>query len=297
MFTCRVCYSTYNVTETLKANSKNVIALELGKGWWGMGYFGNVSLWLQMTIEYKSGYKQIITSDLSWKGNKSAWVYDNIYNGTTYDERLAISKWNTVEYNDAEWNNATTVVKPNGTLEAQPEPPIKIIQNLKPTKVTNPKEGVYIFDFGQNFSGWCKLKLPKLTENNIITLIHSEVLSAAGTIEVANLRTAVQTDKFISSGNNLNVEFEPAFTYHGFRFVQIEGLPMAPTLDSIIARVISTDIKNTSTISFSSELFNELQHNIYWTHVSNYMSIPTPCNQRDERVGWTADTHLYVFNF
>lgn len=178
--------------------------------------------------------------------------------------------------------------------------PIRVCETVKPGSISNPKPGVWVYDFGQNFSGWCRLRVngPAGTE---ISLKHAEILYADGTVNQENLRSAKATDRYILEGNGTET-YEPRFTYHGFRYVQIEGFPGKPDLKTLEGRVVHTDFAPLGSFECSNPLINRIWENAWWGFKTNFHSIPTDCPQRDERQGWmgdaqvAADTGLFDFD-
>jgi alpha-L-rhamnosidase len=176
-------------------------------------------------------------------------------------------------------------------LDAQVGPPIRRTQELKALKITEPRPGVAIFDLGQNMVGWARLKV-RGPAGTRVTLRHGEMLNRDGTLFTANLRRARATDEYILRGGETEV-FEPHFTYHGFRYVELTGYPGKPSLDAVTGVVIHSDIPRAGKFECSHPLVNQLQRNIDWTQRGNFFSIPTDCPQRDERLGWTGDAQLF----
>jgi len=176
-------------------------------------------------------------------------------------------------------------------LSAQMNEPVKIVETLKPVKVFKSKNGTYIYDIGQNIAGWVELSLPYKTSGEII-LRYGEVLNEDSTLYTANLRTAKQTDTYIVCKEE-NVHYEPRFTYHEFRYVEISGLPQPPSINIITAKVVASSSPVTGEFETSHKDINKLWHNILWTQRGNMHSVPTDCPQRDERAGWMGDAQVF----
>lgn len=283
----RVLYTTYDVTPLLQ-EGRNAVAILLGKGRLG----DRVAL-VEINIELEGGRRIEVVSDESWKAAQGPIVADDVYNGEVYDARLEMAGWDRAGFDDGAWKPAAAVEGPKGVLSAQMMPPIRVVDTLVPLKMTSPRPGAYVYDMGQNFSGWVQLRVsgPRGTR---VTLRHSELLYEDGTLNVENLRKAKATDSYILRGDGGEEVWEPRFTYHGFRYVELTGYPGAPRLDSIRGRVVHSDVAATGGFASSKTLLNQLQKNIVWGIGSNLFSIPTDCNQRDERLGWMADAHLYA---
>ena len=165
--------------------------------------------------------------------------------------------------------------------------PIRVTQTLKPISIAEPKPGVFIFDLGQNLVGWCRLKVSGKAGTQV-TLRHAETLNADGTLYLANIRGARVTDIYTLKGKGTEI-WEPRFTYHGFRYVEVTGFPGRPTLAAIAGRVVHDDLESAGDFTCSNPLLNRIYQNIVWGTKGNYRSLPTDCPQRDERQGWLGD--------
>jgi alpha-L-rhamnosidase len=295
----RVQYQTYDVTKMLK-QGKNAIGAILGEGWYAgkIAWFGknqygnNPALLMQLVIEYSDGTKETITTDNSWKAAKGPIIANDIYAGETYDARKELNGWNQPGYDDSGWKAVKVKDDYKGKLVAQADPPVQVEQEIKPKKVTEPKPGVFVFDLGQNMVGSVRLKV-KGNAGKVVTIRHGEVLSPDGTVYTANLRSAEATDRYILKGEEDEV-YEPRFTFHGFRYVEITGYPGTPTVDAITGRVMHTAAPFTGKFETSSDMLNQLQSNITWGQRGNFLSIPTDTPARDERLGWTGDINVFI---
>lgn len=161
-------------------------------------------------------------------------------------------------------------------------------RDLRPVALTQPKPGVWVFDLGQNFSGWNRLRVQG-PAGTTVTLRHAEVLNPDGTLYTTNLRAAQVTDQFVLAGTGQAETFEPRFTVHGYRYVELTGLPSAPTLDTITGRAAWTNGEEIGGFDTSDPMLDKLQNAIVWGQRSNMLYVPTDCPQRDERLGWTGD--------
>ena len=283
----RVLYATYDVTSLLQ-RGPNAIAVTLGEGWYG----GRVLL-LQLNVEMEGGGRLEVATDSTWKVTQGPIIADSIYNGESYDASRETPGWERPGYDDSKWKLASLVEGPKGVLSAQLMPPIRVVDTIVPLKMTSPKPGVYVYDMGQNFSGWVQLRL-KTRLRATIRLRHAELLYDDGTLNVENLRRARATDTYVTRAHGGEEVWEPRFTYHGFRYVELTGFPGTPTLDTIRGRVVHTDVRPAGGFAASKTILNQIQRLILWGITSNLHSIPTDCNQRDERMGWMADAHLYA---
>ncbi|WP_167617963.1 glycoside hydrolase family 78 protein [Maribellus sediminis] len=302
----RIQYQTYDVTDLLKAD--NAIAAKLGDGWFRgfigfsgqRNYYGDeLALIAQLQITYKDGGSETINSDGSWKVNNGPIVESDIYNGELYDANLEIPGWNKPGFSDGNWSSATSVDVSKDLLVAPQGSPVKAVEELKPiAQMTTPK-GEMVYDMGQNMVGWLRIKL-KGEKGDTVRIKFAEVLDKEGNIYTANLRSAKATDTYIF-GESGEITYEPSFTFHGFRFVQLIGVKAAPALEDLTGVVIYSDMPSTGSFECSDPLINQLQHNIRWGQKGNFLDVPTDCPQRDERLGWTGDAQAFSmtagFNF
>ena len=200
---------------------------------------------------------------------------------------MELGDWSQPGYDDAAWQAAQPLPAPTGEVVAQMIEPIRVTETIKPIAVTEPQPGVFIFDMGQNMVGWCRLKVSGPAGTRVM-LRHAETLKPDGTLYLANIRGAKVTDVYTLKGQGTEV-WEPRFTYHGFRFVEVSGFPGTPTLDAIEGRVVHDDVRPTGQFECSNPLVNQIYKNVVWGVQGNYRSIPTDCPQRDERQGWLGD--------
>ena len=250
--------------------------------------FGPPRLLLQMDIFYRNGSTAHIVSDGRWKATDAGPVRaNNEYDGEDYDARREMPGWDRPGFADAAWSRADTLPAPGGVLSAQTMFPIRVVQTLRPVAITHPAPGVVIFDMGQNMAGWCRLAVsgPAGTQ---ITLRHAERLRADGGLYTDNLRSATQTDHYTLRGGGPEV-YQPRFTIHGFRYVEVRGFPGTPTRDTLRGEVVRDAVPSAGDFVCSNPLVNRIYHNIRWGVADNYRSIPTDCPQRDERQGWMGD--------
>ena len=296
----RVMVQTYEVTNLLRPGD-NLLAGLLGTGW----YAGHVGLrpephaygamrWLlaQCHIEYADGTEAVIGTDADWRAATGPILFSDLLMGETYDAARAHPGWDHIGFDAADWS--PVIVQPTQPvrLVAQPTPPIRIMQDLMPQTITEPSPGVYIFDLGQNIVGWARLKLGGCPAGTRIRLRFGEMLTEDGQLYTANLRRARATDTLISGGDALT--YEPTFTFHGFRYVELTGCPHAPGPENLTGRVIYNDLPATGLFECGNPLVNQLWSNIVWGQRGNFISIPTDCPQRDERLGWSADAQVFA---
>ncbi len=302
----RLQYQTYDVTNMI--HQKNAIGAVVGDGWYrgNIGftrqskYYGDkIALLVQLEISYTDGSKQVIVSDNSWKVTTGPILESDIYNGEIYDANLEMEGWSRAGFDDNAWKKVAILDHSKDILIAPQGEPVKAIEEIKPVKSLTTPSGEMVIDMGQNMVGWVNLKLQG-TQGDTIRLKFAEVLDKNGNFYTDNLRAAKATDTYILKGNGEEI-FEPNFTFHGFRYVKIEGMQKAPELDQITGVVIHSAVEPTGSFSCSDPLINQLQHNIQWGQRGNFLDVPTDCPQRDERLGWTGDAQVFsptaAFNF
>lgn len=331
-YTKRVFYSTYDVTDAL-VKGENCVGVHLGTGWHKHPCFI-----LQLNIQFTDGTQQsVYTEPAKWDMFISPITNTNIYMGENYDSRFEVTGWDTVSpdlidrFPRQHWKVYANLMPspfgeenpiyanvyhrsficleseaPGGRLEAQPIEPIRVVRTTSPVTLTSPKEGIYVADFGENIAGWVRFTMDSQGDDFLV-LRHSEILFEDGTINQSYLKAA----ELYGSGATMQTEhyrtaaglrtYEPKFTYHGFRFVQIEGCKTPPKPEDIVACVVHSDVTQRGFFKCSNALVNTLQDNILRTEKDNLHSIPTDCPQRDERMGWLNDmTARYeeaIYNF
>jgi alpha-L-rhamnosidase len=295
----RLQYQTYDVTSLLHSG-RNALGAVLGDGWYrGRIGFSNqrnvyghkLGLLLQLRITYADGRAELVTSDGSWRATPGPIRAADIYDGERYDARLEQPGWTSAGFDDHAWQPVRVAGTPNEHLVAPVSPPVRRIQEIRPIAILHTPAGETVFDLGQNMVGWVRLRVQGPAGTNV-TLRHAEVLDRAGNLYTANLRNAVQTDRYTLKGSGVEV-YEPRFTFHGFRYVAVEGYPGQPTLESVTGVVVHSDLARTGSFETSNALLNQLQHNVVWGQKGNFVDVPTDCPQRDERLGWTGDAQVF----
>lgn len=292
----KVQYQIYDVSKLLQKGA-NAAGAILGNMWWSSGMNANfyshgpLCLLVQLQITYPDGKKTLVLSDSTWKFTFSPVVENHIYNGETYDARLEFPGWNKPGFNDNTWGNTSFADTLNKRLVAQQGPPIQIEKELKPVSITEPKTGIYVFDMGQNMAGIARIHI-KAEKGTEIVLRFAELLHDDGTVAQENLRSAKATDRYICSGSGEEV-WQPMFTYHGFRYVEVSGLREKPDTNTLTGLVFHSSAPFRGMFSCSDTLLNTIWKNITWGQRSNMMSVPTDCPQRDERLGWMGDAQIF----
>jgi alpha-L-rhamnosidase len=299
-YTKRVYYQTYDVTDLL-TKSGNTIGAILADGWYA-GYVGfgkkrehygsEPRLFVQLEVEYNDGTRQVVATDEAWKAAYGPLFEADFLMGETYDSRQEIKDWCKYWFDDTGWEEAAVTDHIQAKIQAYPGVPVKKVLKIEPKEITEPKKNVYVFDMGQNFAGWVRLKATAPTGTKIV-LRFAEMLNPDGTIYTANLRAARCTDTYICKGGGEEI-WEPRFTFHGFRYVEITGYPGKPPLDAISGVVVQSNTPLAGAFECSNPMVNQLYKNIVWGQRSNFIEVPTDCPQRDERLGWTGDAQIFI---
>ena len=294
----RLQYQVYDVTKLIR-RGKNAIGILLGNGWY-RGYIGferqknyygkDISLLFQLVMRYKNGHSDTLVSGPGWRSSTGSVRSAEIYNGETIDHREEKEGWTLPDYNDAGWAGVRREDFPKDNLVATLNEPVRKHETFVALKrITTPK-GEQVIDFGQNLVGWVMVKI-KGHPGDTIRLSHAEVLDKEGNFYTDNLRAAKAQDLFILKGQGEEV-FEPHFTFHGFRYIRVEGSdPVDPKDFTAVA--LYSDMAKTGNFECSNPLIDQLQHNIQWGQRGNFLDVPTDCPQRDERLGWTGDAQVF----
>lgn len=303
-----VLYDTYDLTPQLQPGA-NVLGLQLGNGWFNpyqkwwepyrMQWFGSKRALLQLHIEYADGTSEMIVSDGSWKTAPGPVQSACIFDGEVYDATKESPGWDQPGFRDTSWRNANVVEAPGGVLVSHLMQPIKVVERIKPITVNSPKPGVHVFDFKQNFAGWLRLSASG-PRGSRITLRYAEDLKPDGSIDVTSNEKAQATDVYVMKGIGRET-YEPRFTFHGFRYVEVTGYPGAPKLDDLLGCVVHTATESIGEFTCDNELINRIHRATRWAQRSNLMGYPMDCPQRDERLGWFGDAMVSMeeamFNF
>jgi alpha-L-rhamnosidase len=299
----RVLYQVYDVTSSL-VNGNNVISALLGNGWYGSGltwigmhFFPPPTRFIaQLELAYADGTHETVVTDESWKAAASPILQSTIYAGEVYDARREQVDWQKSGFDDSAWKAAAVAPAPAIAVSAERTHPARVIATLNPKRVTPGANGTYIFDMGQNMVGWTTLKV-KGPAGAKVQLRFAEILNPDGTIYTANLRNADATDVYIlrgGNGENDEETFSPHFTFHGFRYIEMTGYPGTPPLDAIKGDVVSSVSGDpVAKLTTSSDLVNQMWSIGIWGQRGNFLSIPTDCPQRDERLGWMGDAGVF----
>lgn len=296
----RIQYQTHDVTELLSSGA-NTLGVELATGWYAgnVGMFGphqygeHPAFLGQLEVTYRDGTTERVLSGTDWRAATGPITLADLLTGENHDARLETTGWLRTGFDDSAWAKAVPAEdEVTGELVAEPDGPCRVIQELKAEKITEPRPGVFVFDLGQNMVGTARLRVTGRA-GTTVRLRHAEVLNPDGTVYTTNLRTAAATDHYTLKGGGRET-YEPRFTFHGFRYVEVTGYPGKPPLDAIVGRVIHTDAPLTMEFETNLPMLNQLHSNITWGLRGNFLSIPTDTPARDERLGWTGDINVFA---
>jgi len=301
----RVPYVAYDVTEYLRPG-RNALGVQLGNGWYSgvtpplgrQPYGDRPILLLQLNVNLAGGRRISVVTDRTWKTSRGPTLDNDICRGEFYDARLEKPGWASARYDDSTWREVILPEPPSGVLVSQIMPPVKVVETFKPVKILKPADGVYVYDFGQNMSGWTRLRVrgPRGTE---VTLRHAPCVYEDGRLDTRAHGETTQTDTYILKGQGLE-EWEPRFTLHGFRYVEMTGFPGEPSAENLEARFVRSALDLAGDFACSNRLINQIHHNVLWTFLSSLQGIPQDAAERAERVGWLGDTGFvwedYIYN-
>jgi alpha-L-rhamnosidase len=292
-------YQTFDVTALLN-DGKNTIGAILGDGWFRgrIGFargqhhvYGNdLALLAQLEVRYSDGSVERIVTDESWRAATGPILFSGIYDGETYDARLEHSGWSMPGFDDSNWSGVRVVEWNMDALEAPLGPPVRSIEKVEPVSVNQSPLGKTIVDFGQNLVGKLSIKV-KGSAGHTVTLRHAEVLEN-GELCTRPLRLAEATDRYTLKGFGTET-WEPHFTFHGFRYVEVNNWPGDLSLDNLNAVVLHSDMERTGWFECSDPVLNRFHQNVVWGMRGNFLDVPTDCPQRDERLGWTGDIQVF----
>ena len=308
-FQSRVNYNSYDVTPILNLSSEHIINIILADGYYsgycgwekGRGYYGKFpAVKLQLIISYDDGSDEIICTDENWVSSEGPIREADILMGEFYDSNYEwnIKGWDSYNFDESNFKKVNVLADIHPELTSYKAEPVRQRFEFKPQSITRSGDKKYIIDFGQNFAGFARLVLRNVGKQRI-TLLFAEMLNLDGSLYTENIRMARALDTYISKGDSEEV-WEPLFTYHGFRYVEISGLEKIDDR-TILGISINSLLEQTAAFTSSDSRLNKLFECILWNQKSNYLDIPTDCPQRDERFGWTGDAVSYfptaAFNF
>ena len=285
----QVLYVTHDVTDLLREGA-NAVGGMLGNGWFSEpeweAYGDSPRLLVQMTLEYADGDTESLATDGTWKVASGPIVRNDLFGGETYDARLEKPGWAGPGYDDGEWRLALLKAPPGGRMVSQLMPAIKVNQTLKPVKLTNPQPGVFLYDFGQLFGGWARLRVAGERGTQVTIKYSARVFEDSGLIDKRRHEKGNETDTYVLKGDPEGEIYEPRFTYHPVQYVQVEGYPGEPALDSLEGRVVHSAVDLTGDFECSNPLLNQIHRNVVWTFTNGLFGIPLDCLHR-EHWAWT----------
>jgi alpha-L-rhamnosidase len=295
-YTKRVMVQTYDVTRLL-ARGENTLGAVLSDGWYagrvgwmGLAQYGTRPVFAaQLEIIYADDSTDVIATDDSWKAGPGEIFGSDQQWGEIIDSRKSVA-WDKPLFDDSSWSRAV-VEEHSVALDPQRGPPVRKLFELTPQKITRIGD-TWIVDLGQNMVGHVRL-LARGPAGTTIRVRHAEMLNTNGTLYTENLRPALSTDTFILKRAGRET-FEPHFTFHGFRYVEVTGFPGKLTPNDVRGIVVASDTPTTGTWECSDKNLNQLFSNIVWGQRGNFLSVPTDCPQRDERMGWMGDAQVFA---
>ncbi len=297
----RLRYQTFDVTDLLR-EGRNAIGAILGDGWYrgplGFGgarrdiYGDRLALLAQLEIAYADGATERVVTDAGWRAATGPILASGIYGGETYDARLERPGWSAPGYDDGEWVDVRPIDRDLATLVAPDGPPVRRTELVRPLAIGTSPSGRTIVDFGQNLVGRVRLTV-RGEAGRTIALRHAEVLEG-GELCMRPLRRARATDRYTLRGDDAGETWEPRFTFHGFRYAEVDGWPGEVRADDLVAVVCHSDLERTGWFECSDPLINRLHENVVWSMRGNTLDVPTDCPQRDERLGWTGDIQVFA---
>ena len=297
----RVLYQTYDVTSTL-TTGENVLGAIIADGWYagfvgfdakqaGAHYGREPELLAQLAVTFADGSRQWIMTDDSWQSATGAILHADLLMGERHDLRLEPAAWDAPGFDASGWVGVTSRDRGVVPLAADPGPPVRVTEEIRPVGLSRDLAGRQIVDFGQNLSGWIRIKAHRPAGTSV-RVRHGETLSPDGSLYTDNLRTARQTDEYVTGDGR--AVLEPRFTLHGFRYAEIAGHPGDLDPADVTACVVHSDIKPAGAFGSSEGWLDELFRAIDWGQRGNFISVPTDCPQRDERLGWLGDAQIFA---
>ncbi|HTH06482.1 MAG TPA: family 78 glycoside hydrolase catalytic domain, partial [Ilumatobacteraceae bacterium] len=293
----RVRVVEHDVTAAIQEES--VIALRLGNGWYRgwLGFTGQRAVYgeeragyAELDVVFVDGHVQRIVTDESWRAGSGEVLADDLYKGETIDARLRDDAWQRPGFDDAGWDAVHAVEFDSGRLVPRTSPPVRRLGERAVERVWTSPSGKTLVDFGQNIVGFARVRAAGPAGAEVV-LRHAEVIEH-GELGTRPLRRADATDRFILSGGE--DVFEPTLTFHGFRYAEVTGWPGELDPAALMAVVVGSDIRRIGSFECSDPLLNQLHSNVVWGMKGNFLSVPTDCPQRDERLGWTGDLAVFA---
>ena len=303
-YSIRIRYQTYDITAQLQPGD-NALGLMLADGW----YVGNMT-WndrskiygdrpaalAQLHLLYEDGSEEIVATDDSWQAtNDGPVILSSFLHGDVVDARKCLGHWSSPHDAAVDWQAALAQQRDGVKLDAQIGPTVRMTEQITPIDRWQLADGSWVFDLGQNMVGVVRLRVRGRSGQTLVVR-HGEMLENGPDrrVHYANLRCARATERFILAGTGDVETFEPPFTLHGFRYVEIAGIEEEPLPEALVGVVLHSDTRPTGTFACSNEKLNKLQRNIVWGQRGNFVDVPTDCPQRDERLGWMGDAQVFI---
>jgi len=299
-FRRRVQCLSHEVTHLLRAG-ENRIGAVLGDGWYSgtllfqneRNHYGkDPALLAVLEVEAEDGRRLRVATDGSWEGRFGPILGSDLYHGESCDARRELAGWSEPGGSRAGWKPVRVFPRYQGILEEKINEPVRVTEERKARKPRKHRDGFWVFDFGQNMVGLCRLRVEGRRGQKIV-LKFGEMLNPDGSVYRENLRLARATDSYVCRGGGVE-EWTPRFTFHGFRYVEVHGLEKPPKASMLTALVLHTDMRPIGNFECSNPDINQLNRNIRWGMRGNFLDLPTDCPQRDERLGWTGDAQVFV---
>jgi alpha-L-rhamnosidase len=299
----RIQHQTYDVTDQVR-QGPNVIGAALADGWFrgkvGLGwhevYGHSLGLLARIKLTYQDGTTEWFGTGSDWRAGEGPFVRADLQDGEIYDASREQPGWDAPGFDDATWQPVEILPGPTSRLVPQPDEPVRALATLTAKKRSAPLPGRHVYDLGQNMVGVARVTMTG-KKGQTVTLRHAEELyrkgERTGQLYTDNLRTAKATDSYTFAADG-TVTWQPKFTQHGFRYIELSGLDPAPAPEAVKGVVLGSDLPDTGDLKTSHPMLNQLVSNIRWGQRGNFLSIPTDTPARDERLGWTGDINVFA---
>ncbi|MFF4590317.1 family 78 glycoside hydrolase catalytic domain [Streptomyces sp. NPDC001388] len=294
-------YQTFDVT-TLVREGRNAWGAHLADGWYRglLGFNGGTrdiygertGLLAELHIDYADGSTEVVTTDDGWRWSPGPILATGLYEGEEYDARQERDGFTRPGFDDSAWQPVAVLDFDTAVLFPADSPPVRRVEHIAPVAVTTSPTGRTILDFGQNLVGRLRVRV-RGEAGHTLTLRHAEVLED-GELCTRPLRHATATDRYVLSGDPAGEEWEPRFTFHGFRYAEVGNWPGRLDPADVTAVVLHSDLRRTGWFSCSDDSLDRLHENVVWGMRGNFVDVPTDCPQRDERLGWTGDVQVFA---
>ena len=306
-FRKQIPFQCYDVTRLLPPG-KHALGAILADGWCCGNltvlrkrnfYHPHPELLVRLELDYENGESEVICSNSDWNVSTGPILSSDLYDGENYDARLEMPGWDTASFDASDWFSATEgeSAEDSPELVLRTAPPVRYMEELRPVRILNPQKDIHIWDFGQNFVGTYRIRIA-CQSGRLLTFRTAEMLNPDGTLYTLNYRGARSQDSYICAGEKDEpAEYIPKFTFHGFRYLQIDGFQfdgIEPEEIDVTGLVMHSSLPLTGDFSCGNELVNRFWKNTLWSQKGNFLELPTDCPQRDERLGWTGDAQVFA---